>query len=134
VIAPNNVDPDLVNGNALLGMRIPPVIVSPFSRGNPQNPRVMHQLFDHTSILKLIEWRFGLQPLTARDASDQIANLKVALNFREPDASLPSLPAPFVADALPCPQDSTSSDISGSGESVDLEALQTLAASYGWPG
>jgi phospholipase C len=134
VIAPNNVDPDLVNGNALLGMRIPPVIVSPFSRGNPQNPRVMHQLFDHTSILKLIEWRFGLQPLTARDASDQIANLKVALNFREPDASLPSLPAPFLADAPPCPQDNTSSDISGSGESVDMQSLQTLAASYGWPG
>jgi phospholipase C len=134
VIAPNNVDPDLVNGNALLGMRIPPVVVSPFSRGNPQSPRVMHQVFDHTSILKLLEWRFGLPPLTARDASDQITNLKVALNFRQPDASLPTLPAPLVADAPPCPQDSTSSDVSGSGESVDMEALQTLAASYGWLG
>jgi phospholipase C len=127
---------DLVNGNALLGMRIPPVVVSPFSRGNPQSPRVMHQVFDHTSILKLLEWRFGLPPLTARDASEQIANLKVALNFRQPDASLPNLPAPSVPDAnaLPCPQDSTSSDISGSGESVDMQSLQTLAANYGWPG
>ena len=133
VIAPNSVDPDLVNGNALLGFRIPPLVVSPFSRGSAQNPQVMHQVFDHTSVLKLIEWRFGLQPLTARDASDQIGNLKIALNLEQPDASIPNLPVPASYVPAPCSQSNVFGDTFGSGESIDMQALQNLAASYGWP-
>jgi phospholipase C len=38
-------------------------------------------VFDHTSILKLIEWRWGLDPLTARDASEDISNLALALDL-----------------------------------------------------
>ena len=133
VAAPNGVDPDLVNGKALLGVRIPPLVVSPFSRGNPQSPRVMHQIFDHTSILKLIEWRFGLPPLTARDASDEIGNLKIALNISQPDASIPSLPAPLPYVPVACAQGNVFGDTFGSGESVDMQSLQQLAASYGWP-
>lgn len=79
--APNDVDPDLVDGKALLGFRVPTVIVSPFSVGNPRHPRVNSLVFDHTSILKLIEWRWGLDPLTARDASDDINNLALALDL-----------------------------------------------------
>jgi phospholipase C len=92
VIAPNNVDTDLVDGKALLGCRVPTVIVSPFTRGNPAKPTINSLLYDHTSVLKLIEWRFGLEPLTARDASDEIANLAYALNFSSTDTSIPSLP------------------------------------------
>jgi phospholipase C len=79
--APNNVDPDLVDGKALLGFRVPVVVVSPFSVGDPDNPLVNSLVFDHTSVLKLIEWRWGLAPLTARDASDDVNNLALALNF-----------------------------------------------------
>jgi len=92
VIAPNNVDTDLVDGKALLGCRVPTLIVSPFTRGNPAKPRINSLLYDHTSVLKLIEWRWGLEPLTARDASNEIANLVYALNFTAPDTSLPELP------------------------------------------
>jgi phospholipase C len=92
VIAPNTVDNDLVNGEALLGCRVPTLVVSPFSRGTPASPRVDSQLYDHTSVLKLIEWRWGLAPLTTRDASDQVANLAQALNFAAQDTSTPSLP------------------------------------------
>jgi phospholipase C len=92
--APNNVDPDLVNGKALLGIRVPTVIASPFSAGQPNNPRVSALVFDHTSILKLIEWRWGLQPLTARDASDDVQNLAYALNFEHPNDAVPALPLP----------------------------------------
>lgn len=92
VIAPNSVDTDLVNGQALLGCRVPTLIVSPFSRGNPAAPRINSLLYDHTSVLKLIEWRWGLTPLTSRDASDQIANLASALDFSAPDVSVPPLP------------------------------------------
>jgi phospholipase C len=102
--APNNVDPDLVNGKALLGLRVPTVIASPFTAGQPGNPRVSALTFDHTSVLKLIEWRWGLPPLTARDASNDVQNLAFALNFEHPNASVPSLPQP-VAPLLgaPCP-------------------------------
>lgn len=46
------------------GTRIPAIVVSPFAKKG----YVDHMLYDTTSILKLIENRFGLQPLTARDA------------------------------------------------------------------
>src|SRR3984893_900065 len=92
--APNNVDPDLVNGKALLGLRVPTVIASPFSAGQPNDPRVSALVFDHTSVLKLIEWRWGLAPLTARDASNDVHNLAYALNFEHPHDSVPTLPLP----------------------------------------
>jgi phospholipase C len=70
VVAPNDVDTDLINGNALLGCRVPVLVVSPFSRGaNPAAPRIDSTLYDHTSVLKLIAWRHGLEPLIMRDGS-----------------------------------------------------------------
>jgi phospholipase C len=102
VIAPNTVDTDLVDGKALLGCRVPTLIVSPFARGNPAHPRINSLIYDHTSILKLIEWRWGLAPLTARDASDEIANLAYALNFTTQDLSLPDLPVIAEPPLEPC--------------------------------
>ena len=46
------------------GTRIPAIIVSPFAKKG----YVDHTPYDTTSILKLIETRFDLQPLTDRDA------------------------------------------------------------------
>jgi phospholipase C len=100
--APNAVDPDIVNGKALLGFRLPVVVASPFTKGDPVNPRVVSTVFDNTSILKLIEWRWNLQPLTARDASDDIGNLVTALNFQNPDATVPALPTPQAPIPLLC--------------------------------
>jgi phospholipase C len=47
------------------GGRVPTLIISPHAKKG----FVDHTLYDHTSILKLIEWRFGLAPLTDRDAA-----------------------------------------------------------------
>jgi phospholipase C len=102
--APNDVDPDLLNGKALLGFRVPAVIASPFSRGEPDDPKVKGMPFDHTSILKLIEWRFGLDPLTARDASRDVHNLARALNFKHPKTEVPDLPRPDAPPPVPCTQ------------------------------
>jgi hypothetical protein len=60
------------------------------------NPRISHLVFDHTSILKLIEWRWRLAPLTPRDASTDIANLALALDFNQPVIAIPTLPKPHV--------------------------------------
>ena len=117
VIAPNTVDTDLVNGQALLGCRVPTLIVSPFSRGNPAQPRINSLLYDHTSVLKLLEWRWNLNPLTARDASDEVANLAYALDFKSRDTSLPELPV----IAEPAVQSCTVDDIlDGGGAGLPL--------------
>lgn len=105
VIAPNTLDTDLVNGQALLGCRVPTIVVSPFSKGNPAKPRIDSLLYDHTSVLKMIEWRWGLNPLTARDASDEVANLALALNFAQQDTSLPTLPVIAEPAIDPCTLD-----------------------------
>jgi len=103
-IAPNQVDPDLVNGKALLGFRVPTVVASPFTMGHASNPRVSTQVYDHTSVLKLIEWRWGVAPLTARDASSDVQNLAYALNFQNPNPTIPALPEPLApALGAPCP-------------------------------
>ena len=134
--AANNVDTDLVNGKALLGLRVPTVVASPFSRGNLADPRVSALVFDHTSVLKLIEWRWGLAPLTPRDASDDVLNLAYALDFSQPDAVVPSLPkpqAPLVA--VPCLQNLFGGILSNAGTATPTGVWQELgkhAAAHGF--
>jgi phospholipase C len=93
-----------VEGKALLGCRVPVVLVSPFTQGtNPATPRIDSSLYDHTSVLKLIEWRYNLPPLTSRDASDEVANLALALNFAAtPNITAPSLPVISTPFPNPC--------------------------------
>jgi phospholipase C len=47
------------------GYRVPLIVFSPFSKKN----YVSHTVADETAMLKLVEERFGLNPLTARDAA-----------------------------------------------------------------
>lgn len=133
--APNKVDLDLVSGKALLGFRVPTVIASPFTRGNPDNPRVSRLVFDHTSVLKLIEWRWGLQPLTARDESNDTANLAQALNFQNHDPVVPALPKPSAPlTGAPCPQGLIGGLLSGGGSSLTAmwKGLAKLATTHGF--
>lgn len=101
VIAPNQVDMDLVDGAALLGFRVPTVIASPFTFGLGVN----HALYDHTAALKLIEWRWGLPALTARDASPVISNPVTSFNFNSPVALIPSVLQASPVQAASCFQD-----------------------------
>jgi len=102
VIAPNETDPDLKDGKALLGFRVPAIVASPFTRGTPEDPRVSHRLYDHTSILKLIEWRWDLKPLTLRDGSTEIGNLALELNYWSPNYDVPALPLPDAPPVETC--------------------------------
>jgi len=79
----------------LLGFRTPKLIVSPFARRG----YVSHEYFDHTSVLKMIEWRFGLQPLTVRDQTAN--NLADVLDFAHPNVSFNVYPVPAAVSA-PC--------------------------------
>jgi len=49
----------------MTGVRVPNMVISPFSKKN----FVSHTPMDYTAFLKLIETRFGVPALTARDAS-----------------------------------------------------------------
>jgi phospholipase C len=129
--APNGVDPDLVGGRSLLGLRVPVVVASPFTRGFSLLPRVNHLTFDHTSVLKLIEWRWRLDPLTARDASPDVGNLASALRFGASDSSVPFLPRPLPPWPRACP--ATAADMS-SPRSTEREwdDLLRSAIASGW--
>ena len=50
---------------AQLGFRLPNLVISPFTKPG----YVSHTPMDHTAILKFVEARFNLTPLTARDAA-----------------------------------------------------------------
>jgi phospholipase C len=123
--APNLVDPDIVDGKALLGFRVPVVVASPFTRGDPASPEVNSEVYDNTSILKLIEWRWNLKPLTARDASADVGNLAFALDLEHPDPVAPSLPLPDEPVVVPC-------GIAPPPLEIDLSSLIDLAP-FGFP-
>jgi phospholipase C len=90
--------PDVDPAFALRGFRVPCLIVSPFARSH----FIADGVYDHTSILRMIEWRWGLDPLSVRDA--QANNLAGALDFSKGGRKVPAPRydvAPFVSP--PCP-------------------------------
>ena len=52
--------------------------------------------YEHASVLKMIEWRWGLEPMTVRD--EKAKNLAEALDFskRRDPVTLPDVPKPDV--------------------------------------
>jgi phospholipase C len=66
------------------GFRVPTFLVSPYARPGA----VAHGTYDHTSVLKMVEWRFGLAPLTKRDRAAR--NLAEVLDFRHPKRVAPT--------------------------------------------
>jgi phospholipase C len=72
------------------GFRVPAFVVSPFSRAG----RVVHGQFNHASIPRFVEWRFGLPSLQPRDAA--APNLAQFLDFghRNPAKAVPATPDP----------------------------------------
>jgi phospholipase C len=67
----------LGNPGGLRGFRIPTILVSPFVKRKSVSSRV----YDHSSVLRMIETRWNLQPLTIRDqtANDLTAEIDLAL-------------------------------------------------------
>jgi phospholipase C len=73
-----------------LGFRVPMLVVSPFSRGGFLCPDV----FDHTSILRFLEARFGVEvPNLSEWRREATGDLTSAFNFAGPDKNRPKLPA-----------------------------------------
>jgi len=99
-IAPMLQPTDFVDEFDQLGIRVPIVVVSPWSRGHyvssalplvlggpdPVYANPAH-IYSHSSVLKTIEARFGLAPLTARDAGAN--DLRDFFDFSAPQFATP---------------------------------------------
>lgn len=112
--------------SGLLGFRVPCLLFSPLARAG----RISHNVYDHTSILKMIEWRWNLPPLTARDR--EASNLAESLDFHRPanltpfDFTVP--PGPFGTPCLP-----GVAPPSLLNHTEEWEAIRALAVQHGWP-
>jgi phospholipase C len=112
------------NEDGRLGFRTPCLVISPFA----QREHVAALPLDHTSILKLIEWRWGLAPLTVRDAAAN--NLADTLQFEAPNLVAKPLAVPTGPFGQLCV-----SAVGGQTAQREGEWLPLLhmAADFGWP-
>jgi phospholipase C len=96
-VPPPKVVDDNVNPNpgphpdyAQLGPRVPCIVGGPFAPAKLVNEGP----FEHTSVLRMIEWRWGLEPMSARDRNAR--NLADVLDFSaaRPPAKIPAFEVP----------------------------------------
>jgi phospholipase C len=96
VYTQNHVFTDVVNlqgkeitGPLGLGMRVPALMISPFSKGG----HVVSNVYDHTSQLRLIERRFNVSiPNISAWRRRTAGDLSQTLMRTAPDATMPTLP------------------------------------------
>ncbi len=73
-----------------LGVRVPMIVISPWTKGGWINSEV----FDHTSLIRFIERRFGvLEPNITSWRRAVTGDLTTAFNFSSPNEAIASLPS-----------------------------------------
>jgi phospholipase C len=94
------------------GIRLPFVVISPYAKQH----YVSHMVYDHTSVLRFIEARFGLPALTKRDAN-ALVPWDVFDFTATPYLTPPALPSVPVNQNLiqQCATIFTASDVASSG-------------------
>jgi len=113
--------PDVSPKTSLRGFRVPTIVISPFARRG----FVSHRTYDHTSVLRMIDWRWNLEPLTPRDRHAN--NLALALDFANKDTSSNTYDVPpFVS------QGCTTTEATEGSEYAEWPALKQHLLSTGW--
>lgn len=115
------------NQDGLRGFRVPCLVISPWSRRG----YVAGGLFDHTSVLNMIEWRWNLRPLTIRDASAQ--NLALALDFSSLDVTAPQYSVPIGPFGSICLSGVTTPFAQTRSATENWNGLRSTALQHGWP-
>jgi phospholipase C len=105
-LAPPGTPDEFVGGQPIgLGLRVPMIVCSPWSRGGS----VCSRTFDHTSLLRFLEARFGIrEPQISAWRRKTCGDLTATLDLKRADYSIPQLPAtaPLVASSKrACAQD-----------------------------
>lgn len=77
-----------IGNDGLLGFRVPTILISPFVKRGAVSSKV----YDHISVLRLIESRWNLAPLSIRDA--QANNLLDELDIANPNLNAPVIDVP----------------------------------------
>jgi phospholipase C len=103
-----------------LGFRTPAIVIAPWAAAGA----VSHEQFDHTSVLKMIEQRWGLEPLTVRDATAN--DLADTLDLSRASTAAPTFQVPVGPFGARCPDSLPTDDI-------ELGTLLLLASELGWP-
>lgn len=94
---PPGTAPDSNPDTAQRGFRVPSLVISPRARRR----YVAHDTYDHTSVLKAIEWRWGLPALTPRDSAAR--NIAEVLDFQSaPNLAAPAYLVPPYVAGPPC--------------------------------
>ena len=90
-VAPPGTPGEYVGGKPIgLGFRVPAVVVSPWSAGG----RVCSDVLDHTSLIRIIEKRFGVpEPNISAFRRRACGDFTSALRFSGPSAGYPQSPA-----------------------------------------
>ena len=130
-VSPLPADAEGIAGPIGLGFRVPLLVVSPFARGG----FVCSDRFDHTSLLRFLETRFGAEvPNLSAWRRSVTGDLTSAFNFAAPDTSVPGLPQPSLADprvlASDCP---TQAPDTGSSEFPTVQGYPLPAAPQAFP-
>ncbi|GAB0106197.1 alkaline phosphatase family protein [Nocardia sp. JMUB6875] len=116
---PPQTAPDANPDWGLRGFRVPCMVISPLAR----RKHVAHEVYDHTSVLKAIEWRWGLPSLTPRDAAAR--NIAEVLDFTgKPNLDAPQWDVPAFT--------SKSCNSSVVADFEQWIGLRKLAESAGW--
>jgi len=89
-VAPKGTPGESVDGYPIgMGFRVPTIVASPYARGG----KVANTVFDHTSLLRLLESRFGVEiPNISAWRRETAGDLSTVLDFSAPDLSVPTLP------------------------------------------
>jgi len=127
-------DADGIRGPIGLGFRAPMLVISPFARGG----FVCSDTFDHTSMLRFLETRFGAEvPNLSAWRRSVTGDMTSAFNFASVNTSTPALPEPSLVDsrviASHCIEQAASTAAGQAGVAPVADALSGIAGAYPVP-
>jgi phospholipase C len=116
-----------IRGPMGLGVRVPMLVVSPFSRGG----HLASEVFDHTSQLKFLSERFGIEvPNVSKWRRDTVGDLTSALFRGKHDTSMPALPKIAIGSSMgtgTCAEE----DTEAGGASPTIPTKQRMPTQHG---
>jgi phospholipase C len=117
-----------ITGPLGLGVRVPMLVISPFSRGG----HIASEVFDHTSQLKLVSERFGVGvPNVSAWRQATVGDLTSTMFQSPANASVPKLPATSVVMPLTGTCSEFSQDTESGGAAPSVPTKQTMPTQGG---
>jgi phospholipase C len=114
-------DTDVNKDYGLMGFRIPAIAISPYVRRG----HVAHNTYGFESILKMIDYRYGLHWLTQRDR--YAANIAKSFDWTsKPRLEVPNLPDPATVISQPCGAPTAGQEVAHEDETM----MQMVSSGY----